>query len=181
MKIENKEVKGRLFLENFQNFHVWLGTYRTGNFELLSSICSGICIFEEYFTTPQSERLYQSDNENVFLDYLTRIYGEHVVLVLKYEEKCFSYSRKYVVKIVRGEGKHGQSEVRDKKREVLHKFLFEELRLSEYIFAITHNWVIHPGIWNTDGNRDSSNAFLEGVEYRWTRKTLYNNYRISNI
>lgn len=164
MKIENKEIKGKLFLENFQNFHIWLDNYRTGDFELLSSICSGICIFEEYFTTPQSERLYQSDNEPVFLDYLNTVYGEHIILILKYDERCFSYSRRYIIKMVRGEGKHGQSEIRDKKREALHKFLFEETRLSEYIFAITHNWIIFPGGWNAGGNRDSSNAFLEGVE-----------------
>lgn len=164
MKIENREIKGKLFLENFQKFHVWLQTYRTGNFELLSSICTGICIFEEYLTTPQRDRLYQAINENIFLDYLDGVYGKHIVLVLKYSDKCFSYTRKYIIKMIRGEGKHGQSEVRDLKREALHKFLFEDVKLSEYVFAITYNWVIYPGIWKEGGNRDSSNFFSEYVE-----------------
>lgn len=151
-------------MENYQRFHTLLTRYRTGDFELLSSICASICIFEEYITTPPSERLYLADNEAAFLDYLARVYGEHIALVLKYDEKCFSYSRKYIIKMVRGEGKHGQSELRDRKREALHKFLFEGNKLSEYVFAITHNWVIYPGVWRKGGNRDSSNAFLESVK-----------------
>ena len=71
---------------------------------------------------------------------------KHIVLILSYEGKIFSYTRNYIIKFIRGEAKHGDSEVKDKKREALHDFTFEDKKKSQFEFFISWQIIAGPNL-----------------------------------
>ena len=68
-----------------------------------------------------------------------------------------------LIKFIRGEAKHGDSENKDDKRLALHTFTFETTTEFTYEFGISANWIVGPNLRRAEGNFDSENAFVHEV------------------
>lgn len=88
-----------------------------------------------------------------------------IALVLNDGLSTYKYSRKDLVKFVRGEFIHGDSDNRDAKRKTLHNFVFEENNNINLEYAVTWSFVIFPGIKSSHGNSDSNTPFVQNIKF----------------
>lgn len=88
-----------------------------------------------------------------------------IALVLSDGQSAFKYSRKDLVKYLRGEFLHGDSDNRDAKRLLLHNFVFEEDDHIDLEYAVTWSFVIFPGLKSSLGNTDSNTPFIQGIKF----------------
>lgn len=145
-----------------------ISNYAPGNFDLLSDICLHLNVIVEYVESDIYHDSFQLlPHFREFSKYLKETYGQHIFLVLK-EIKVYSYTPKYIIKFIRGEGgAHGDSELKkknglkDEKRWILYNFIHEEDAEihPELEFAITQNFIIYPGGKASSGNTDSGTPF----------------------
>ena len=142
----------------------------TGDLSALGSLCNSINVLDEF---------YQGNSESDMAkrvprltQYLNGKFRECVVLVLKYNNKHFGYTANNITKFVRGESVHGASENRDKKRKVLHDYVFEKDNSIECEFQISWNWIVGPNLRSGSGNLDTGGAFVHSINLNGNKREV---------
>jgi len=138
-----------------------LFAYEAGDFEALGSMCQLTCLIDEY--VGRTARRMRLVHELFIARYRQNVYSKMIALVLLDGTNAFSYTRKEVVRFLRGEFVHGDSDNRDQKRITLHDFAFEHNNSISLEYAVTWSFVIFPGIRSSEGNTDSNTPFVQSI------------------
>ncbi len=124
-------------------------------------MCQDLCSIDEF--CGRSLRKIKLNNESLIRAYRINVYSRMIALVLHDGSSAFNYTRKDLVKFLRGEFLHGDSDNRDPKRIALHNFVFEENRKVSLEYAVTWNFVIFPGVKSSLGNTDSDTPAVQNI------------------
>ena len=162
MKIKSEKVKESAFCRAVEGLVQRLRTFDTGHFDLIGLLCQDISTIDE-FCNRSSRRLKLKD-EALVRAYRFHVYSKMIALVLHDGSTAFSYTRKDLIKFLRGEYLHGDSDNRDKRRTALHDFAFEETKVVSLEYAVTWSFVIFPGIRSSIGNTDSDTPFVQSIK-----------------
>lgn len=139
-------------------FKNYFTNYVSGDFSALGEICNSMCVLKEFFLSNH----FRAEKGHI-VTYMNKVFDKHIVLILSNGEKRFCYTRNNLIKFIRGEAKHGDSENKDDKRLALHTFTFETTTEFTYEFGISANWIVGPNLRRAEGNFDSENAFVHEV------------------
>lgn len=163
MKIKPDKIKESSFHKAASRLPRLIETFETGDFEHIGKMCLSVCTIDEFLG--RSTRRLKSPHEPLIAAYRENVYSRMVALVLHDGSNAFKYSRSYVIKFLRGEYLHGDSDNRDEKRMTLHNFVFEEDSRISLEYAVTWSFVIFPGMYASSGNTDSGTPFMQDVKF----------------
>jgi len=142
----------------------------SGDLHALGALCNAISVLDEF---------YQENSESDIAkrvprltQYLNRKFRECVVLVLNNDGKHFGYTANNVAKFIRGESVHGASDNKDKKRSVLHNYVFEKDDTIECEFQVSWNWIVGPNLRAGSGNLDTGGAFVHSVNLNGNKREV---------
>lgn len=159
MLIKPEKVKESVFRKALHRLPSLVNRYESGQFETLGAICQLVCAVDEY--CGRTTRKLRLAHEAYVSKYRTRVFASMTALVLRDQSDAYSYTRKDVVKFIRGEFAHGDSDNRDPRRLALHNFAFELSAEVGLEYAFTGSFVIFPGIRSSVGNTDSATPFIQ--------------------
>ena len=137
--------------------------YAPGDLESLCEISETIIRAYEYWIKSRRKSLISVPYQQKLNQWFKTVFENQTCLVLKHKEKFFSYTRKYVLKQLRGSHLHSDQHDRNDKDEAFRAFVFEEEGPSHFEFAVTHNWIYTGGLYYKGGNTDSKNPMDETV------------------
>lgn len=163
MKIKPEKIKESTFRRAASRLPRQIQAFETGNFDLIGSLCQDLCSIDEF--CGRSTRRLKLNNESLVRAYRDKVYSGMVALVLSDGQSTYKFSRKDLVKYLRGEFLHGDSDNRDAKRLLLHNFVFEEDDKVDLEYAITWSFVIFPGGKSSIGNTDSNTPFIQDIKF----------------
>jgi len=161
MDIKPEKVKESTFWRSIKGLGQKLRAFETGNFDLIGSLCQDISSIDEF--CGRSSRKMKFANEAAINSYRVNVYSKMTALVLHDGSQAFRYTRKDLIKFLRGEHVHGDSDNRDKKRVALHDFVFEVRPVVSLEYAVTWGFIIFPGLRSSAGNTDSGVPFLQSI------------------
>lgn len=161
MLIKPEKVKESTFRRSIKGLGQKLRTFETGNFELIGSLCHDVSSIDEF--CGRSSRKLKFANEPAINSYRVNVYAKMTALILHDGSQAFRYTRKDLIKFLRGEHVHGDSDNRDKKRIALHDFVFEVRPVVSLEYAVTWGFIIFPGLRSSAGNTDSGAPFLQNI------------------
>ena len=163
MRTSPEKVKETAFHKAMKELPRLLSRYEAGDYETLGNMCQHVCMVDEY--CGRKTRKLRLANEGATSVYRSRVYAQMAALVIRDRSQAFKFTRKDVVKFIRGEFAHGDSDNRDQKRSALHDFAFESNNEVTLEFAITWAFVIFPGIRSSTGNTDSQTPFVQKINF----------------
>jgi len=163
MHAKPEKIKESAFRKAMESLPKMLSRYNAGDYESLGVMCQAMCVVDEY--CGRQTRKLQLKNEAAVKNYREKIYSKMTALVIYDGLRAFKFSRKEIVKFVRGEFLHGDSDIRDDRRFALHNFAFENNNEVTLEFAVTWSFVIFPGIRSSLGNTDSKTPFLQNIKF----------------
>ena len=163
MHAKPEKIKESAFRKAMESLPKMLSKYNAGDYEALGDMCQAMCVVDEY--CGRRSRKLRLKNELAVKEYREKIYSKMVALVIYDGAHAFKFSRKEVVKFVRGEFLHGDSDIRDERRLALHNFTFENNDEVTLEFAVTWSFVIFPGIRSSLGNTDSKTPFIQNIKF----------------
>jgi hypothetical protein len=141
-----------------------LFAYEPDSVEVLSELCQTMAMAYEYWATSKQKPVLYGPFQQELNQWLRNSFETQIILVLKFEDTFYSYSRKFVLKQLRGNVAHSDRERREKKNEALSNFVFEEDgALSTSEFAVTHGWIFTGGLERTGGNTDSNSPYRHRI------------------
>lgn len=148
-------------------FKEYFTDYASGDFSALGEICNSMCVLKEFYLSNH----FRSEKSHI-VTYFNKVFDKHIVLILSNGNKRFAYTRNNVIKFIRGEAKHGDSENKDDRRAALHNFAFEISQDFFYEFGITANWIVGPNFRREGGNFDSEDAFVHEINLERGKQQL---------
>ena len=163
MQIKPEKIKETAFRKAMTILPRLVNNYEAGDYEVLGQICQQMCLVDEY--CGRRGRKLRLNHEFVVQKYRSGVYAEMIALVIRDDSRAHKYTRKDVVKFIRGEFIHGDSDNRDHRRLVLHNFAFESDEKLSLEYAITWAFIIFPGIRSSAGNTDSHTPFVQGINF----------------
>jgi len=164
MKLSSKTKTADIFEDRLRRFQELLFNYEPGDLDTLCELAETVVRGYEYWITSRSKPVLNGPYQAELKSWFRTHFSNQVCLVLENEGRIYSYTRRYILKKLRGIGVHSDQNDRDEKDKIFRKFVFEEDKPSFYGFAVTHCWLITGGIVRDTGNTDSSNPFRERVK-----------------
>lgn len=140
-----------------------MSEYRPNDIGLLSEMAAALVLAYEYFILGTGHTSLRTPHMKEVKSYLAGLFQAQACLILKWEDRYYAYSRLQILKALRATLFHADQKDRSKKDEALRNFVFEDAVSSTLEFAITHNWLITPGLYSDRGNTDSGSPFIEAI------------------
>jgi hypothetical protein len=165
MKRSSNKQTADVLEKKLRNLSTELLEYNQGDFDALCSMSQTVVMAYEYWVFSKKKPILRVRFQQELNNWFRTIFQEHPCLVLKFDDKFFSYSRRYLVKFLRGAKVHSDQKNKDLKHQALKAFIFEDDGShSSFEFAVTHNWIITGGVGLDIGNLDSKNLFKERIK-----------------
>lgn len=130
---------------------------------MLAEIATSLVMAYEYYVKRPGKPAIFPQRPVEAQQYLAGQFCSDSVLILVSDGKAYSYTRLNVLKLLRGSLVHVDDKALTLKEAALRDFIFEDAAIVTMEFAVTHTWIITPGLYRPGGNTDSHNPFLE----RW--------------
>ncbi|MCB1734155.1 MAG: hypothetical protein H6981_05455 [Gammaproteobacteria bacterium] len=138
--------------------------YEHGQVQALSEIAHTIVMGHEYWIGSDRPPVLTVPFQREIEDWYENIYPEQVVFVLRNgNQGPFGYSRRFILKQLRGHAAHADQKDRSPKEEVFRNYIFEADGASTVEFALTWNWLFTGGVQYPSGNIDSKNPLVEKI------------------
>lgn len=164
MKINEREYRANLVEKELQSLVPRLEKFESNNPEFLCELAASLVMIEEYWLSSDAVPIIRLKFQDEVVNWLSEIYREEVVLVLKFEDKYYGYTRNNICKTLRGKRYHYDEKSGSPKQLALARFSFEDREASVCEFALTRTWLITPGLSYLAGNKDSRNPYLEKLQ-----------------
>jgi hypothetical protein len=161
MKSDIKKHKLKNAKSAEQELPLLMVNYQSGNLESLGKLCNAVNVLAEFYSENSDTDIARRVPR--LTQYLNDKFKNCIVLVLKMDGKCFSYTANNITKFIRGEYLHGASENNDNKRKALHEFIFEKDNTIECEFHVSWNWIAGPNLRADTGNLDSGGPFVHMI------------------
>lgn len=163
MKIKPEKIKESSFRKAIDKLPKLLLSYQASDYFCLGEMCNHLCVIDEFIG--RSTRKLKINNDYHVNLYRNQVYSKMYALVLASNSGAQTYTRRDLIKFLRGEFLHGDSDNRDMRRRILHDFVFENDESISLEFGITWSFVIYPGLRSTAGNTDSRTPFLQRITF----------------
>jgi hypothetical protein len=164
MKLSSDSAAADRLEERLRSLPFQLSTYESGQVSSLCELALTVVMGEEYWITSSRRPVLTGPYQAATEHWYRNIYAEQIILVLrKGSQGPYGYSRRYVLKQLRGHLAHGDQNDRSSKDEVFRAFAFESEGPSTVEFALTWSWLNSGGVYFDSGNIDSHNPFREKV------------------
>lgn len=135
----------------------------------------------------QYDESFLLEPRDILLEYFTGIYENDPCLVLKKNDKVYTYSRNSVCKAVRGMHTHTHKpDKKSKKQKIKHDILYSfmnELERIDVLYAVGLQWVITPFIRCSGSPTDSNRGMIDTFTSRkgttklsWIESIILNTY-----
>ncbi|MFL0805564.1 MAG: hypothetical protein K6L81_17755 [Agarilytica sp.] len=139
--------------------------YEPGQIKEMCTLAANIVAGYEYWIVSDEAPIIRVPGQSEINAYYEGIYKDQTVLVLKYEDKHYSYTRNNICKQLRGHLYHSDQNDRGmKKDEAFRRYVFEGDAPSYVEFSLSYCWLISGGMSFNTGNVDSHNPFLERIQ-----------------
>jgi hypothetical protein len=128
-------------LEEFQDK---VFQYEPGDLETLCDLTQTVVMGYEYWIVSKKQPVLHGPFQQELKNWYRQIFEKQICLVLRHNEKLYSYSRKYIFKKLRGVVAHSDGEIHGEDRgEAFHYFVFEEDGVPVvFEFVLTFKWLI---------------------------------------
>jgi len=138
MKVNIRKHKLNLASLSEKNIPLLLNQYMANDFEALGKISYHLITLLEYYKSNIKTVKFKTK----FIEYTKGRFVKDYVLVLRDTKNVYGYSANYIIKFFRGESVHGASDLQDKKRIMLYKFIFEEDISIQWLFQYGLRFIV---------------------------------------
>jgi hypothetical protein len=164
MKLSSDSAAADRFEERLRAFPGLVSGYQPGDIRSLCELALTVVMGEEYWINSNRHPVLTGPCQKEVEHWYRTLYAEQIVLVLKQANRGpLGYSRRYILKQLRGQLAHGDQNDRSPKDELFRAFAFEGANPSTVEFALTWNWLNSGGLSFSTGNVDSHNPFREKI------------------
>ena len=170
MKSNISDYKIKLAKEAEELLPVLLVNYNTGDLISLGKLCNAINVLAEYYN--ENKKSDAAKRVPRLTKYLKDKYKNDIVLVLKNDSKCYSYTACNITKFIRGETLHGASENKDIKRKTLHDYVFEKDNNIECEYQVSWGCIVGPNLRSSNGNTDSGGPISHSVNLNGNKRVV---------